>query len=333
MKNYIFNLIKLPQIYFTIIRNLKFQREIIQKTLTIDIEESKICNDTSLDEHDYKKMTNYYGYAVPAILGESFGILRGKKLTLKERAALTNLGALTGLFDDFFDKRDLNESYIRSLVENPEKLSGNNSNEKLFIKFYNRALDDSANANTLKEYFLKVYDAQIQSKSQINSDIKREEIEAITFLKGGISLLFYRSVFSDEMIEPEKLLLYKIGGVMQLENDIFDVYKDYKDGIKTLVTIENCIDNLRSKYNLLIHEIFALAHQTNFQPKNTKKFLRIVSLVLCRGFVCLDMLKYKERLSNNSFSIEKYDRKDLICDMEKPINFLKTINYYARYKY
>jgi len=59
--------------------------------------------------------------------------------------------------------------------------------------------------------------------------------------------------------------------------------------------------------------------------------LRIVSLVICRGFVCLDKLEKNEKLTDNLFSIENYKRKDLICDMSKPINFLKAINYYAKY--
>ena len=45
-------------------------------------------------------------------------------MSLKERLDLTYLGGLTGLFDDFFDKRDLPESYIRELLEHPQKMVG-----------------------------------------------------------------------------------------------------------------------------------------------------------------------------------------------------------------
>jgi hypothetical protein len=40
---------------------------------------AKQSNDGSLDESDFKKITHYYGLAVPAILGEAFCALHGRK--------------------------------------------------------------------------------------------------------------------------------------------------------------------------------------------------------------------------------------------------------------
>lgn len=329
MKNYINNLIKLPVLYFILIRNLKYQRKFIYKTLSIDIEISKKTSDNSLDDQDYKKITDYYGYAVPAILGESFCILRGRKMSLKERTAITYLGALSGLFDDFFDKKDLTESYIKKLIEQPDKQPGNNANERLFINFYKKALEHSADASLVKSYFFNVFDAQILSKEQMCAETDIVEIENITYLKGGISFLFYSSIFGENKNENERMMIYKLGALMQLENDIFDVYKDNQDGIRTLVTIEKSINHLRKNYIALTEEVFNLAQLTNYPAKNIKLFLRFVSMVICRGFVCLDMLENNESLTNKIFSLADYTRKNLICDMEKPINFLKTINYYA----
>jgi len=333
MKNYICNLLKLPEISFVFIRNLRYQKRFLQKSLMVDIDESRKTNDGSLDEKDFRKMTDYYGYAVPAILGESYCLLRGKRMSSDERLALTCLGGLTGLFDDFFDKKNLPESYIRDLVENPGEQNGNNSNESLFLKLYRKALDHSADTENLKKRFLQVLEAQIQSKKQMNQETDRKEIEEITFFKGGISLLFYRSIFSDKLCEEEERLFYKLGSVMQLENDIFDVYKDEKDGVKTLVTTEKHIDHLRKEYSSLSLEIIDLAGKTNFTKKNIQQFLRIVMLVICRGFVCLDFLKNNEKNTDNEFSVAGYERKDLICDMEKPVNFLKTLNFYAGYNF
>ena len=331
MKNYINNLIILIGLSITFFYKLKYQRKFIKKTLAVDIAESKKTNDNTLDDQDYKKITDYYGYAVPAILGESYCILRGKKMSLKERYAITYLGGLTGLFDDFFDKKNLPENYIKNLINKPNNLVSKNSNERLFNKFYKKALENSADANLVKSYFFKVLEAQILSKKQICPEIKQDETRRITLLKGGISILFYRSNFSEYMCEEEKMMLYKLGGIGQLENDIFDVYEDYKDGTRTLVTTEKKINNLRETYISLIKDVFELVNKTNYPVKNKKAFLRIVSLVICRGFVCLDKLEKNEKLTDNHFSIENYKRKDLICDMSKPMNFLKAINYYAKY--
>jgi hypothetical protein len=47
--------------------------------------------------------------------------------------------------------------------------------------------------------------------------------------------------------------------------------------------------------------------------------------------VGLDVLERNEKKTNNIFQVEKYERKDLICDLEKPVNILKTIHYYLKY--
>lgn len=331
MKRYIYNLFNLIGLYLTLIYRLKYQRRFIKKTLAIDIAESKKTNDNSLDEKDFKKMTNYYGLAVPAILGESFGILRGEKMSLIERSSLTYLGGITGLFDDLFDKNNTPEKHILDLIENRSDLKINNSNEGLFIKFYTKALEDSANANLVKHYLFKVFEEQVYSKKQVLQNIDENEIKKITLQKGGISLVFYRSTMNPDISEEEKALHYKLGGLMQLENDIFDIYKDYCDGIKTLVTTETKIENLQYFYKSLVEEVLLEVHKTEYPTKNKEKFISIILMILCRGFVCLDMLENNERCSNNVFSIENYERKDLICDMQKPLNILKTINYFAKY--
>jgi hypothetical protein len=118
---------------------------------------------------------------------------------------------------------------------------------------------------------------------------------------------------------------------MQLENDIFDIYKDHLDGIKTLATTETKIDNLRNFYRSLLEDVLLAADKTTFPEKNKKKFIDIILMIICRGFVCLDMLEKNEKRSNNVFTINNYGRKDLICDMEKPLNILKTVDYFARY--
>jgi len=245
---------------------------------------------------------------------------------------MTYLGAITGLFDDFFDKKKMSESYIKNLINNPQDEVGNDSNERLFINFYKKALENSVDINLVKNYFLKVFEAQIISKNQMHQDIKQDEIKNITYQKGGISILFYRSPFSEYLNKEEETMIYKLGSLGQFENDIFDIYKDYKDGIKTLATTETKINNLRKIYKSLMKEIFYLVHKTSYPIKNKIKFLRFISLIICRGIVCLDFLEKNEKLTNKVFTIEDYERKDLICNMENPKHVLKLFNYYAKCK-
>ncbi len=330
MLTYFKNIVVLPWYFVILIFNLRVQKKYIKKTIAIDILDSKTIKDGSLNDNDFKKISNYYALAVPAILGESFCVLRNKKMTRKERYVITYLGGLSGLLDDFFDSKNSSEEYIKSLIINPLENNGKNSFENLIIKLYNKALSNSTNSGLIQNSAIEVFQAQKTSKTQTSTTITKEEIEAITYHKGGVSFQFYRNALENQMTSEESLLVYKLGALLQLENDIFDVYKDLKDGIKTMLTTETKIENIRKKYSFLYNELKTVAYQTNYPSKNIQHFLQLVSLVICRGYVCLDMLEKNEKRTEGVFRPEFYSRKELICDMEKPLNFIKSVNYFAK---
>jgi len=329
-KNRFGNLIYLPKLFMSLWSSIKKQKKFLKTTIVIDIEKSKLNNDNTLTDKDYSKMTGYYGFAVPALLGEGFCILRGRDMSEKERYGITYLGALTGLFDDFFDDHNLSKKHILEMINKPDEELAQNSNQKLFIKFCQIALKNSEDADQVKNIAFKVYDAQVASHKQLLTETTEEEIAKITMDKGGLSLLFYRSVFEDDISENEENMILCLGGIGQLENDIFDIYKDYQHGVRTLATLTTKINELRQTYISLMEETFKLVHQTDYNPKNKRKFLRFISLIICRGFVCFDFLEKNELRTNSKFSLNQYEKKDLICDMGKLSNNIKLLKYYSK---
>ncbi|MFZ1370931.1 MAG: hypothetical protein WAR78_11145, partial [Ferruginibacter sp.] len=217
------------QIPFTVISNINRQENFIQKKIEPLLTAAKKEADGSLDENDIKKITGYYGLAVPAVLGEAFCVLRGEPMTGKERLAATCQGAMTGLGDDFFDKQRLSEQGVKDFIENPALFSGNSASEKLFLHFYKTALDNAPQPAQMQQQLFKVFHAQLLSKQQDVPGLSNEVIKDITISKGAESLLYYRTAFENPMRKGEEKMLYCLGGLMQLSNDIFDVYKDHKD--------------------------------------------------------------------------------------------------------
>ena len=246
---------------------------------------------------------------------------------------MTYLGTITGLFDDFFDKKNRSVAEIELLIENPTESYTSNSYEKLIVTLFNKVLVNCSDENQLKTYCRQVFEAQVMSRKQVLPDIKRDEIQEIIFLKGGVSMLLYSCALDGNLSETDKDIIYKLGSIGQLENDMFDVYKDFHEGIKTLVTTETNIGKLRKLYNQLIAEIFNLVDETTYPAKNKHAFLRILALVLCRGSVCLDYLEKNEKKSDNVFSIKDYQKKDLICNMEHPYHFFKLLHYTSKMQY
>jgi len=299
----------------------------MQETILPDLEAIKKNNDNSLSEKDFKKISFYYGLAVP-VIGEVYCVLRGEKMSQIERRTLTYLGGATGLFDDIFDDKNASESHIKNLLNSPKPEQGKNTHELLLIQFYQKALEES-NSTLINKYANEVYNAQVLSKKQTSANITTEEISKITQLKGSASILFYRVALETDISTIEKDLLIKIGLLGQLENDIFDIYNDREDGISTLATTATSMTALRQRFSSILDEVYTLIDQTPFPKRNKKKFSRLIALLGTRGLVCLDQLMELEE--EGKFKIAKHDRKQLVCDMGKYRNNWRWIRAYLRW--
>ena len=176
----------------------------------------------------------------------------------------------------------------------------------------------------MQETLREVYKAQVESKKQKDA-ITKKELTDLTFFKGGSSVIFYRSAFAPAASAEELKLLYNLGGLMQLSNDIFDVYKDREAGIKTLLTETKSIKDIRAFFKTSLDEYYQHAFMIGFPEKNVRAFLNIISIgVFSRCFVCLQQLEENEKLTENEFSVHSYSRKQLICDMDKGMNMLRS---------
>ncbi len=331
MKVSIKQLLRFPGTSVQLTRFLLRQKHFMAGTLYHDIAEARQSNDGSLQEKDFRKMIQYYGYFVPAILGEAFCLLHGRKMTKKQRTASTYQGAMTGLSDDFFDDHDKQDAKLKELIDKPFEMQGANSNECLFLTFYRKALENVADKSPLQAAILRIYYAQLESKKQFKPDLDKDEIWQITKQKGGESLLFYRSVFPFPLNKDEEELLFATGAMMQLGNDIFDVHKDYNSAISTLLTRSDHISEVREKYQSILSDVINLLQYAEFPSENKQRFFRIISFAFCsRTSVCLDFLEKSEASTGGSFNPAKCSREQLICDMENPGNFLKSIGYYVQ---
>lgn len=318
------------QLAYYAMRALIVQKRFMKKHLSPYLEEAMSKNDGSLSEADTGKIRKYYAVGVPAVLGEVFGLLRGNKLTQKERHALTFLGAITGLYDDFFDEKHTPTDHIINLTKDPEHTEAVGSHEELFKVLYLKAIADTEHKELLFQRCMEVYNAQILSLDQASPGNDAKMLESVTFEKGGYSLLFYRSALANLASDAENELLYTLGATMQLENDLFDVYKDRESGIETLVTTADSIAPLRTLYNQMKAKTYACLEATDYPKKQKRRFKRFISNMLVRGNVCLDDLERAQASTNGEFKLHEYTRKQLICDLETRRNILSLLRYYVR---
>lgn len=325
------NIYYVPPTVNTLLKNVKKQQAFLHDHLSEELSAAKNENDGSLDEEDFKKILQYYALAVPAILGEAICSLRGKEMTHKERLALTYQGAMTGLGDDFFDKKGTTADTVRAFIETPEKFTGHSANQRLFLSFYKKVLLYVNDPEMVRNYLKEVFIAQVESKKQALPGLTQDEIMTITMNKGGASVLFYRAALSHSFVKNEENALFIMGGLMQLGNDIFDIYKDLNQNIHTLITNTDKIEKIRTTFKTLQDKSFRLTKDLGYSKKSKKKYLRLICMsICCRCYVFFDQLEEKEKQTGFEFKPGYYKRKDLVCDMDIKKNKIKTINYFLR---
>jgi len=327
------NLISLFPTYYAMYWDVKRQKRFVQAVIEPEIASARSGNDGTLDEEDFQKIRSYYGFGVPAIVGEGICTLHGRQMSSRERTASTYQGALTGLYDDFFDKTRLDHKDIKRMMLQPAEYKANSSLEKLFIHFLNSVHAHLDNKLYFSESFNKVFEVQIETEKQLQTDFPLDAIKQITFKKGGLSLLFYRSIFKEKLYDGEEEALYQVGALMQLGNDIFDVHKDQAQKIRTLPTSCSHIDDVRKIFEGQLANTIMLLEQSDFPESNKKNYISKLILGTSRCYVCLDQLDKLEKKTAGVFTPSAYTRKEMICDMDRPANILRSIRYYLTYKF
>ena len=139
----------------------------------------------------------------------------------------------------------------------------------------------------------------------------------------------YRCGLTGEIDANDYELLFNLGAIGQFENDIFDTYKDAQEGIQTFSTVLKSVAEIRKRYENQILIIFQLIENSSYPKAQKIRFMHFTALVVCSALVCLDQFNKLSRRTKGEFTVNDYSRKELICDMQNPLNILKTLHYAA----
>jgi len=273
------------------------------------------------------KILNYYGLFITSFLCSSYKRLYGKKLSEAERKRASLFGILTPVGDDLFDIDKLDIESIRQITFHPETYNATTFSSKVAKEIQTFELENVPFKN---EYLLaskNVLDIQIETIKQTKRDISKEEMERITYTKGAVSVIIYHQCL-DEIADAQMLdVLFFVGSLYQLGNDIFDLYKDVRDNIYTLInTCEDYIlfkKKFMERVRLQNQKIMALPYST----KDKKEFCIVMNTINARSVVALDQFIKLQKKKNEKIDWWKLERKDMIVDMEKPLNLLRWMRY------
>jgi hypothetical protein len=270
----------------------------------------------------------YFHLLLSAVIVLWFSTLRGKRLSRKEREAAVCLGAATPLYDDLYDELDMDRQQVRDMIQNG---SGDQHGiiAILGMHFYQRLRPLLPNEERFNACMENLAKAQEDSKAQADGQLNESIVRKITYDKGGHSFAIYRSILAHPWQQGEEQMVYKLGSLVQLTSDIFDLRKDQLHKVQTLVTDTDDIRLIREEYLQLISETIAATKQLSYHRLARKRFVMQLRLVTGRGMVCLDQLAAAQE-RHGGFDPAIFERKELVCDMERVDNLLWSFWYALR---
>ncbi|MFZ1306179.1 MAG: hypothetical protein WAR80_10075 [Ferruginibacter sp.] len=281
----------------------------------------------TFSDEQKKKILNYYGLFITAFLCSSYTKLSGRQLTDAERKRATLFGILTPVGDDLFDVDKLDMDSIRSITYEPQNYTATTFSANVAKEIQTFLLAGVPHQEAYLQAAKNVLDIQIETDRQTNRDISVQELEHITHTKGAVSVIIYHQCLDKVADEQMQETLFLIGSLFQLGNDIFDLYKDVRDHIYTLVN--TCDDfaafrrSFLERVRLQNQKIMALP----YAEKNKKEFCFVMNTINARSVVALDQFVRLQQKAGKKINWQQLQRKDMIVDMEKPRNFLKWLWY------
>ena len=187
-----------------------------------------------------KHRLKHYFYGT-TYLSAVFCSLRGGLRTPEEQRAFTNLAALAYFFDDLVDVFRQTDDGGVLWQDNPEAYGQAADNRGLAIHFLHNvyAALSPGDVAQFKTFMHRVFNLETRGR-QLDLPAQTWTAAALAHLtaeKGGYSVLLFRRVLRHPLLPAEQEALYQFGYLIQLADDIFDVWFDQQAGVVTLATL------------------------------------------------------------------------------------------------
>jgi hypothetical protein len=291
----------------------------------------KLQNDGSLTKQDFNKI-NFFGIVAPLVMGFGFSLLKNRKLTKQEKYLLMVTCSSTPLFDDFFDDKNLSINQLHLFYQNISTPKPASHKEALFYKI-NLLIEP--HFATIKEISKPTLEAQMSAQRQgLPAPLSQAELLNIAYNKGGQSSLFYWHVIGTSQSKELDNLVFHSGALLQLTDDIFDVWFDNRDGLQTIATHCASFNSMYNEFNNALMELKTLCKATTIPTYNKRLFLQLQYILHAATLVALEQLRQLKIADNNSPglhpNLKQYSRQQLVCDMDLWSNKIRWWHFYRQ---
>lgn len=260
-------------------------------------------------------------------INDAFANLIDRATNEFERTSNKLYFILTGLYDDIIDQKILSTEALDDLFNNPLNNSSTLFEVNTLVDVHLQLLKRTKNQDQYKSTLSKIHQAQKDSLQQFNSQIDQSKLLDITLRKGGYSLLMCRHYIDLPQSDEMDQCWFQLGGIIQLTNDLYDIYKDVQEGIYTYPNTSSNFNDLKDCFELLTNAWKKTIDTLPISKSKKDKLLIQLSIIPAFGHIALDNLSKLQDIQGNLPKFSEVDRKELIIDMEKTKNRFKLIQY------
>ena len=312
---------------FQVVKELRKQRRFNQAFLVHYLSELENKYQGSFSKEQLFKINQYYGLLIGPILCGSYKMLYGQAFGEEERKRATLFGILTPLGDDLFDVHHLPIEKISALTFEPEQYQAKLFAENVVKEIQSALLYEVPHKEAYIKASKDVLDLQVATIAQTSSDMEKDELLQITYRKGAVSVIIYHQILSTAADEQMMKVLEEVGGLYQLGNDLFDVFKDTRDGIYTIPNTCKDFSTLKSSFLDKVMYMNRLIQSLPYEKNRKEKFSIIINSINARSLVAIEEWIAFQRKHGREADLRSFERKTLIIDMEKPRLFIKWLFY------
>jgi hypothetical protein len=281
-----------------------------------------------------RKIAISYGIYTPMIC-DAFTALHGRRTLESERFRYIHYFVCSSLFDDFTDTIALPEEALLALSFDPLAFAPRTFDEAVFRSSHlllqafvrERAEYEKVTRTLFRAQWDSKKQARVSAGSPADTRLSDEEVRSITFSKGGNSVLLCSYYLELPSSGAERECWYRIGTIIQLTNDLFDIYKDIQDHIDTLPTRMTDVRAFQAFFGEQIRGMQALIHTLPVPEARKAPFRLAMAGIYAFGLIALDQLRQLQGDAPALPPLGTLPRSALIIDMEKGRNLGKWLRY------
>jgi len=304
----------------------------VKKAAGNEIGISHDLNNGSISNLDFLKIQWYM--VTTLYLGELLAELRPNKLTKQEKKSLIYSGALMAIADLLVDDHLLGAKKLTKVLSGEKsKLKDLSAIEEVLFLYYDKLISIISRKKAQTIHDISLRKPQIDSQSQLKTDLTEDEVINYTRKKGGTALLLTASLILD-INEENKAAIYQLGAFIQYMNDSQDIYKDIKAGITTFVSYCTTFEEVNKTLKREFRKTEELFMKTNYSAKGVSNLLFYVN-ALFTGITykvdsyskitgeVIDINKIR-RIDKSGYRIKMFSIKSITYCIPKIITFKKA---------